>query len=118
MAGTPQPTLVDGKFDKAMQFDGENFVYIPIKFIVGFPPTPQPIYVPISPNFDIQKYIQVEAWINVPGFKNATYNNIVVKCNHPDQACAWQNTTRVLGLAMRAAFLKMALLKEHSAVLC
>jgi hypothetical protein len=56
----------------------------------------------ISPNLDIQKYVQAEAWINVSGFKNVTYNNIVVKCNHPDQACAWQNTTRVLGLSLRA----------------
>jgi len=102
VAGTPEPTLVDGKFDKAMQFNGNNFVYIPIKFIVGFPPTPQPIFIPVSPNLDVQKYIQIEAWINVPGFKNATYNNIVVKCNHPDQAASWQNTTRVLGIALRA----------------
>jgi hypothetical protein len=102
VGGTPEPTLVDGKFDKAMQFNGQNFVYIPIKFIVGFPPTPQPIYIPVSPNLDIQKYVQIEAWINVPGLKNATYNNIVVKCNHPDQAASWQNTTRVLGLALRA----------------
>jgi hypothetical protein len=102
LAGTPEPTLIDGKFDKAMQFNGDNFVYVPIKFVVGFPPTPQPIYVPISPNLDVQKYIQVDAWINVPGFKNATYNNIVVKCTHLDQACAWQNATRVLGLTLRA----------------
>ena len=102
LAGTPEPTLVDGKFDKAMQFNGDNFVYVPIKFVVGFPPTPQPIYVPISPNLDVQKYVQVEAWINVPGYKNATYNNIVVKCTHLDQACAWQNATRVLGLTLRA----------------
>ena len=102
LAGTPEPTLIDGKFDKAMQFNGDNFVYVPIKFVVGFPPTPQPIYVPISPNLDVQKYIQMEAWINVPGFKNATYNNIVVKCTHLDQACAWQNATRVLGLTLRA----------------
>lgn len=102
VGGHPEPAIVDGKFDKAMQFDGDNLVYIPIKFVVGFPPTPQPIYVPVSPNLDIQKYVQIEAWVNVPAYKNATYNNIVVKCNHPDQACAWQNTTRVLGLALRA----------------
>ena len=102
LAGTPQATLVEGKFDKAMQFNGDNFVYVPIKFVVGFPPTPQPIYIPISPNLDVQKYIQLDAWINVPGYKNATYNNIVVKCTHLDQACAWQNATRVLGLALRA----------------
>lgn len=102
VAGTPEPVLVDGKFGKAMQFNGENFVYIPIKFVVGFPPTPQPVYMQISPNLDIQKYVTIQAWVNIPGFKDATYNNIVVKCNHPDQAAAWQNTTRVLGLATRA----------------
>jgi hypothetical protein len=96
------PTLVDGKFDKAMQFNGENGVYIPLKFVIGFPPTPQPIYVPISPNLDIQKQVDIQAWINVQAFKDVTYNNIVVKCNHPDQACAWQNTTRVLGVSLRA----------------
>jgi hypothetical protein len=102
VAGTPQPTLVDGKFDKAMQFNGDNFIYMPIKFIVGFPPTPQPIYIPVSPNLDIQKYVDITAWINVPGYKNATYNNILVKANHPDQAAAWQNTIRILGLSIRA----------------
>jgi hypothetical protein len=102
VAGTPPPTIIDGKFGKAMQFNGQNFIYMPIKFIVGFPPTPQPIYIPISPNLDIQKYVDITAWINIPGYKNATYNNILVKANHPDQAAAWQNTTRVLGLAIRA----------------
>ncbi len=102
VAGTPEPTIVDGKFGKAMQFNGNNIVYIPIKFVVGFPPMPQTMYVPISPNLDIQKYVQMEAWINIPGYKNATYNNILVKANHPDQAAAWQNTERVLGLAVRA----------------
>lgn len=102
VAGHPEPALVEGKFGKAMQFDGENFVYVPVKFVVGFPPTPQPIYMPISPNLDVQKYVQIEAWINIPGFKDASYNNIVVKCDHPDQECAWQNTVRVLGLALKA----------------
>ena len=103
VAGHPDlPAIVDGKFGNAFQFSGDNFVYVPIKFVVGFPPTPQAVYMPISPNLDIQKYVQVEAWINVSGFKNVTYNNIVVKCNHPDQACTWQNTTRVLGLSLRA----------------
>ena len=102
LAGHPDlPTLVEGKSDKALQFNGENAVYIPIKFIIGFPPTPQPIYVPISPNLDIQKYVDIQAWINVPALKNVTYNNILVKCNHPDQAAAWQNTIRVLGLAVQ-----------------
>jgi hypothetical protein len=102
VVGHPEPSLVEGKFDKAMQFDGANGVYIPIKFVVGFPPTPQPIYMPISPNLDVQKQVSVQAWINVPALKSVDYNNIVVKCDHPDQACAWQNTTRVLGIALRA----------------
>ena len=102
VVGHPQPELIDGKFDKAMQFDGANGVYIPIKFIVGFPPTPQPIYVPVSPNLDVQKQVAIEAWINVPALKNVTYNNIIVKADHPDQAAAWQNTTRVLGISIRA----------------
>ena len=102
VVGHPAPAFVDGKFGKAMQFDGENGVYIPIKFVVGFPPMPQAMYVPISLNLDVQKQVEIQAWINIPGFKNVDYNNIVVKCNHPDQACAWQNTTRVLGIAVRA----------------
>ncbi len=102
VVGHPEPALVDGKFDKAFQFDGLNGVYVPIKFVVGFPPTPQPVYMPISPNLDVQKQVAIQAWINVQAFKNVTYNNIVVKCDHPDQACAWQNTTRVLGISIRA----------------
>src|SRR4030042_1739478 len=47
------PALVDGKFDKAMEFDGSNGVYVPIRFLVGFPPSPQPIYVPISTSLGI-----------------------------------------------------------------
>jgi len=102
LAGHPEPDLVDGKYGKALKFDGENAVYVPVKFVVGFPPMSQPMYVSISPNLDIQKYIQINAWINVPDLNDATYNNIVIKADHPDQDCAWQNTTRVLGLALRA----------------
>ncbi|MGD6853079.1 MAG: LamG-like jellyroll fold domain-containing protein [Candidatus Bathyarchaeia archaeon] len=102
LAGDHEPKLVDGKFDKALQFDGENTVYVPINFVVGFPPMSPPMYVPISPGLDIQKYTQIDAWIYVPSLKDVTYNNIVVKCTHPDQACAWQNTVRILGLAIRA----------------
>ncbi len=102
VVGHPEPSLVDGKFGKAMQFDGANGVYVPIKFVVGFPPTPQPVYMPISTNLEVQKQVEIQAWINVPALKDADYNNIVVKCDHPDQACAWQNTVRVFGLAIRA----------------
>ncbi len=94
------PMLVEGKFGKALSFNGTNFVYVPISFLVGFPPSPQPIYIPISPNLDTQKEIKLEAWINVQAFTNATYNNIVVKCTRSDPS--WQNITRVVGLAVRA----------------
>lgn len=94
------PELVDGKFGKALRFDGANGVYVPIRFIVGFPPSPQPIYIPISTSLDVQEEIRVEAWINVQGFKDVTYNNIVVKCSRTDASS--ENTTRVYGLAVKA----------------
>jgi len=96
----PLPMLVEGKFGKAMKFDGSNFVYVPISFLVGFPPSPQPIYIPISPSLDVQKEVKIDAWINVQAFTDATYNNIVVKCTRPD--ASWENITRVLGLAVRS----------------
>jgi hypothetical protein len=102
LAGAQHPVLVSGYQGNAMKFSGENAIYIPIKFIVGFPPMTEPMYVPISTNLDIQQYFTIDAWINIPSLKNVTYNNILVKCNHPDQGAAWQNTTRVLGLAVRA----------------
>ena len=92
--------LVEGKFDKALYFDGHNFVYVPISFLVGFPPSPQPIYIPISPNLDIQEEIKIEAWINVQGYTDAAYNNIVVKCTRDEPN--WESTSRLVGLAVRA----------------
>ena len=92
--------LVEGKFDNALSFNGENFVYVPISFLVGFPPSPQPIYIPISPNLNIQEEIKLEAWINLQEFTNATYNNIVVKCSRSDPS--WENVSRVVGLAVRS----------------
>jgi len=92
--------LVEGKFDKALYFDGHNFVYVPISFLVGFPPSPQPILIPISSNLDIQKEIRIEAWINVQGYADAAYNNVVVKCTRDDPN--WESTSRLVGLAIRA----------------
>ncbi|MCX8150732.1 MAG: LamG domain-containing protein [Candidatus Bathyarchaeota archaeon] len=92
--------VVEGKFDRALRFNGENFVYVPISFLVGFPPSPQPIYIPISPNLNIQEEIKLEAWINVQEFTNATYNNIIVKCDRRD--ASWENVSRVVGLAIRS----------------
>jgi uncharacterized protein (UPF0333 family) len=101
LVGAPTtPMLVEGKFDKALNFDGNSSVYVPIRFLVGFPPSPQPIYIPISTSLDVPKEIKIEAWINVHGFKNVTYNNIVVKCTRTD--ASWQNVTRIYGIAVKA----------------
>jgi len=101
LGGDPTtPTLVEGKFNKALNFDGNNGVYVPIRFWVGFPPSPQPIYIPISTSLDVPKEIKIEAWINVHAFKNVTYNNILVKCTRND--ASWQNVTRIYGLAVKA----------------
>jgi len=99
LGGPAEPALVDGKFDKALSFSGSNFVYVPISFLVGFPPTPQPIYIPISPGLNAQNQIKIDAWINPQDFTNATYNNIVVKCTRTDET--WQSSSRIVGLAIR-----------------
>jgi len=99
LGGDPQPPLVNGKFDKAISFDGVSFVYVPIDFLVGFPPAPQPIHIPISTSLNIQNQIKIDAWINVQAYTNATYNVIVLKCTRTDPT--WYSTSRVVGLAVR-----------------
>ncbi|MEM2968091.1 MAG: LamG-like jellyroll fold domain-containing protein [Candidatus Bathyarchaeia archaeon] len=101
LVSTPKaPALVEGKFNKALCFDGNNGVYVPIRFLVGFPPSPQPIYIPISTSLDIPKEIQIEAWIKVHEFKNVTYNNVVIKCTRTDAST--ENVTRIYGIAVKA----------------
>ncbi len=100
VAAPTAPMLVEGKFDKALSFDGSNGVYVPIRFLVGFPPSPQPIYIPVSTSLDIQKEIKIEAWINLQGFKNVTYNNIIVKSTRTDASS--ENVTRIYGIAVKA----------------
>ena len=99
LGGEPPPTLVEGKFGKALSFNKSGFIYVPIAFLVGFPPTPEPIYIPVSPNLDIQKELKIEAWINVQAFTNASYNNIVVKCTRTGPLV--EDVTRVFGLAVK-----------------
>ena len=99
LGGEPPPALVEGKFGKALSFDISSFVYVPISFLVGFPPTPEPIYIPVSPNLDISKELKIEAWINVRAFTNASYNNIVVKCTRTGPLV--EDVTRVFGLAVK-----------------
>jgi len=94
IAAPTTPVLVEGKFDKAMRFNGDNGVYVPIRFLVGFPPTPEPIYIPISTNLDIPKEIEIEAWINVRAFKNVTYNVIsCLKISRLIRFCPWVNNS-------------------------
>ncbi|MGB9915407.1 MAG: LamG-like jellyroll fold domain-containing protein [Candidatus Bathyarchaeales archaeon] len=101
LVSTPKaPELVEGKFNKALSFDGNNGVYVPIRFLVGFPPSPQPIYIPVSTSLDIQKEIKIEAWIKVHEFKNVTYNNIVIKCTRTDAST--ENVTRIYGISVKA----------------
>jgi hypothetical protein len=99
LGGEPPPALVEGKFGKAFSFNISSFVYVPISFLVGFPPTPEPIYIPVSPSLDIQKELKIEAWINVRAFTDASYNNIVVKCMRTDPQ--WESVTRLFGLAVK-----------------
>ncbi|MGD2066910.1 MAG: hypothetical protein PVI43_07080 [Candidatus Bathyarchaeota archaeon] len=99
VGGEPYPSLVEGKFDKALDFNQGSFVYVSIRFLVGFPPTPEPTYIPISQNLDIQKELKIEAWINVKAFTNATYNNIVVKVTRTGPEI--EDVTRVFGLAVK-----------------
>ncbi|MCW4022530.1 MAG: LamG domain-containing protein [Candidatus Bathyarchaeota archaeon] len=91
--------IVEGKFDKAFQFKTSGYVYVPIRFLVGFPPTPEPIYVPVCTTLDVQEELKIEAWINVQSFTNATYNNIVVKCTRNGSLI--EDVTRVFGLAVK-----------------
>jgi hypothetical protein len=99
LGGEPEAILVDGQFDKAMTFNGVNFVYVPIKFLVGFPPSAQPIYIPINDALNVQSRIKIDAWVNVQAFTNATYNTVVVKCTRTDPT--WYSSSRVVGLAIR-----------------
>jgi hypothetical protein len=99
LGGEPPPVLVEGKFGKALSFKQSSFVYVPIAFLVGFPPTPEPIYIPVFPNLDIKKELKIEAWINVQGFTNASYNNIVIKCTRTGPEV--EDVTRVFGLAVK-----------------
>jgi hypothetical protein len=81
LGGTPPPTPVEGKFGKALSFDGNNFVYVPF-----------------SPSLYISKEITVEAWIYVNAFKNVTYNNILAICYRA--GLEWETVTRICGIAL------------------
>jgi hypothetical protein len=109
LGGSPPPTLVDGKFGKALSFNGDNLVCALVSPLLSLP-SPYPIYAPISPNLNIPDEITIEAWINVKEFKtNNNYNNIAVECTrtvfnntaYNDILIQSQNITRIWGLAVK-----------------
>ena len=98
---TYTPILVDGKFDKALHFNGTDYAYATA-----------------SPALDIRGEITVDAWINVQAYKeNVSYNNIFVECmrttnQYPTQILGFsingqapQNSSQPLQGALRGFFL-------------
>lgn len=81
LGGNPPPTLVEGKFGKALSFDGNNFVYVPFS---------SSLYTPDE--------LTIEAWIYVVGFKDVEYNNILVICYRT--GLEWTTVTRICGIAL------------------
>jgi len=73
------PQLIDGKFGKALDFDGNAYAYVPA-----------------SSSLTIPADITIDVWVNVREFKNVTYNNIVVE----SLSTTAKYPTRILGLAI------------------
>lgn len=73
------PQLVDGKFGKALYFNGVAYAEVPA-----------------SPSLVIPADITIDAWVKVNQFKNVTYNNIVIEA----VSTTAQYPTRILGLAI------------------
>lgn len=84
LGGTPPPLQVEGKFGKALSFDGNNFVYVPF-----------------SLNLYAPEEITLEAWIYVNAFRDTTYNNILVICQR--SGLGWETATRICGIAITPA---------------
>ena len=73
------PQLVEGKFGKALYFNGIAYAYVPA-----------------SPSLTIPGDITIDAWVKVNQFKNVTYNNIVIEA----VSTTAKYPTRILGLAI------------------
>lgn len=84
LGGDPPPMPVEGKFGKALSFDGNNFVYVPF-----------------SPSLYTPEDITIEAWIYVRGFKDHPYNNILTIAYR--SGLEWTTVTRVCGIALTPA---------------
>ncbi len=73
------PALVDGKFGKALQFNGEAYVNVRV-----------------APSIETLNDLTIDTWVNVQSFKeNVAYNNIIVEVVRTTDA----TPTRTLGLA-------------------
>jgi hypothetical protein len=81
LGGMPPPLIVEGKYGKALSFDGKNFVYVPFS---------SSLYAPDD--------VSLEAWIYVKVFKEVDYNNIIVIAYR--SGLEWQTTTRICGMAI------------------
>jgi hypothetical protein len=73
------PQIVDGKFGKALNFDGGSYAYAPS-----------------SPSLYIPADISIDLWVNARNFKNVTYNNLVIE----SVSTPAKFQTRVLGVAI------------------
>jgi len=73
------PQLVEGKFGKALYFNGNAYAFVPP-----------------SPSLIIPGDITIDAWVKVNQFKNVTYNNIVIEY----VSTTAKYPTRILGLAI------------------
>ena len=73
------PQVVDGKYGKALNFDGGSYAYAPS-----------------SPSLYIPADITIDLWVNARDFKNVTYNNLVIE----SVSTPAKYRTRILGLAI------------------
>lgn len=57
------PQSVDGKYGKALSFDGQTY-----------------ITVPAAPSLEPKDEVSIDVWVNVQSYKEIPYNNIFVQC--------------------------------------
>jgi len=89
LGGIPPPELVEGKFGKALSFNGENFLYVPFS---------QGLYATARVTLYTPEEVTLEAWIFLNGFKNVEYNNVIVIAFRA--GLEWQTITRICGIAV------------------
>jgi hypothetical protein len=73
------PIQVPGQFGEALSFNGSSYAQVPP-----------------SPSMLTPKDVTIDAWVNMQGFKNVTYSNIIVEAQRSNAALP----QRTLGLAV------------------